>query len=104
VLVDDEVAPPADDDPLAPLELAVGAPMGGGPIGAPNGGEPPPWPPLGPPLAFEFDSIARNAATSADRVVDVPMSPEDVEVVVEEASEVAAVPAASLASVGVAVA
>jgi hypothetical protein len=100
LLVDDADEPLVEDDALAPLALPVSAPVGGGP----NGGEPPPGPPFGPPLAFEFDSIARNAATPADRVVDVPASLEDVEVVVEEASDIEVVPAASLAPVGVAVA
>ena len=89
--MDDEVEPLVDDDSFAPLT----PPVGGGPGGRPAGG---PWP---PPLALEleFDNIARKAATAADRFVDVPASPEEVEVVVEEASDVEVAPAASAPSV-----
>ena len=78
----------------------MGAPTGGGAIGGPDGGEPPPWPPpFGLPPAFEFDNIARKAATAADRVVEALPSLEDVEVVVAEPSDVEADAAVSLAFV-----
>ena len=91
--MDDEVEPLVDDDSFAPLT----PPVGGGPGGRPAGGPSPPWLPP-PALELEFDNIARKAATAADRFVDVPASPEEVEVVVEEASDVEVAPAASAPS------